>query len=100
VPLRPIAGDSEFGGDIDWMRRVIQEADWLTAIGERGIARCAAYSAARGTVAADIAAAVCRHIREKLWLIQYALTFDSARTAAAALSAPLAAYLRAHERTE
>ncbi len=79
----------------DWMRLVLQDADWLEAIGEVGLARCIAYNTEYGPNG-DVSSAVCQHINEKLLHIPQQLNFEASRRLAADhnLLGPLVEYLK------
>jgi HD superfamily phosphodiesterase len=77
----------------DWMRKVLQDADWLEAIGETGLQRCIEYSASIGGSTADI----CAHIREKLLLIPAELNYATSKTMSAGMLDPLYKYLEQNE---
>lgn len=82
----------------DWMRLVLQDADWLEAIGAVGLQRCIDYTNANAptneNTGAHIRAAVCKHINEKLLLIADNLNFASSKKMAADLNKPLLKYLK------
>ena len=80
----------------DWMRKLVQDADWLEAIGEGGIQRCIEYTTRFGNCA-DVPARVCEHIREKLLLIPEHLNYPASRDIAATRVQPLLDYLAANE---
>lgn len=82
----------EFG---DWMRQLLQDADWLEAIGEAGLQRCIDYTHACMGDRPDL---VCKHILEKLLLIPEELNFDVSKELVAErdLLKPLKEYLAAH----
>ena len=78
------------------LTKVLQDADWLEAIGEIGIQRCAEYTRNRNPDApeSEIITGVCKHIREKLLLIGDAMNFPWVINRAKELNAPLIEYLR------
>ena len=80
----------------DWMRKILEDADRLDAIGEDGLRRCIEYTRAHSD---NIAQPVCKHIREKLLLIPDNFNFKtSARIAASNnMIAPLLNYLSENE---
>ncbi len=59
----------------DWMRKILQDADWLDALGQSGLNRCVAYTEHLGFKGLDVAREVCKHIREKLLLIPAELNY-------------------------
>jgi HD superfamily phosphodiesterase len=65
----------------DWMRQLLQDADWIEAIGNVGIRRCIDYqhAAIPDLTDTDCKKYVCAHIREKLLLIPDELNFDATR---------------------
>ena len=78
------------------MRRIVQDADWLEAIGEVGIRRCITYN----TVilgSKNIERDVCAHIRVKLCHIPDALHTAAARRMAADRAIYVLTYLIDHE---
>ncbi|SIP86171.1 HD hydrolase [Pacmanvirus A23] len=77
----------------DWMRKVLQDADWFEAIGEIGLQRCIEYSKSINGTTADI----CTHIREKLLLIPAELNYDSSKEMALGKLEPLYKYLEQNE---
>jgi hypothetical protein len=82
--------DSEPLAD-DRLRLLLQDADWLEALGEVGLERCVAFSKAIGV--ADVEANVRKHIQEKLLFIPGALNFEASRQKAKTLMEPLVRYL-------
>jgi uncharacterized protein len=82
----------------DWLREILQDADWMEAIGKVGLTRCIEYTKSIGTAEKDIPAEVCKHIREKLLLIPDALNFASSRKMAESMKEPLIEYLRLNEK--
>jgi HD superfamily phosphodiesterase len=78
------------------MRQVLQDADWLEAIGEVGLVRCAEYNKAHYPNE-DTVAMVCKHIHEKLLLIPAELNFKCSRDIAVDLVEPMMQYLRDNE---
>ncbi len=58
-----------------WYQMIIQDADWLEAIGERGIQRCETYQGTLG----NGKSAVVAHIHEKLLKVGGALNTETAR---------------------
>ena len=83
----------------DWMRKVLQDADWLEAIGNVGLQRCINYnSSVRGVTDAMLIQDVCLHIREKLLLIPTELNYESSREIAKDRIAPLLDFLRENEK--
>lgn len=62
----------------DWMRLVLQDADWIEAL---DLQRCIEYNTVYnpGATPAEIARDVCNHINEKLLHIPGELNFDSSR---------------------
>lgn len=87
---KPVAGD--------WLRQLLQDADWLEAIGEVGLERCIAFSEAYHK-GCDIPARVCEHIHEKLLLIPAELNFKASRDLVKSrnLVEPMLKYLEKHE---
>lgn len=63
------------------LMKILQDADWIEAIGAVGLQRCIDFTthAMPGATPVEIAAAVCKHIREKLLLIPAELNFDQSR---------------------
>lgn len=84
----------------DWMRQLLQDADWIDALGKHGLARCIEFATAslNETATADITAAVCKHIKEKLLLIPNELNFESSKKIVEEnnLLEPLLTYLETH----
>lgn len=77
----------------DWMRRAVQDADWLDALGERGLERCIAYvEKIGGKVPEDVQ----KHICEKLLKIPEKLYFTASRQLAETKIQPLVKYLETH----
>lgn len=79
----------------DLFCKILQDADWIEAIGEVGLRRCIEYTqAVGGAVPHD----VCAHIHEKLLLIPLAVNFDVTRGLIESknMIKPLTDYLRAH----
>lgn len=83
---------SSIESPIDWMRKVLQDADWLEAIGDEGLDRCIDYTK---TINGNIPADVCAHIREKLLLIPAELNFETSKKMADV--DPLIQYLMQNE---
>lgn len=77
----------------DWMRLVLQDADWMEAIGDVGLARCIEYT---NSVGGNVPEDVCTHIDEKLMLIPDHLNFAESKTMAKSRLAPLIAYKKLH----
>lgn len=92
IPLRDKDGNPN---SEDWMRRVLQDADWLKAIGDVGLQRCIDYTLEIG---GNIPDDVCKHIREKLLLIPSALNYATSRKLAEGELKPLEDYLKHYER--
>lgn len=63
------------------LMKILQDADWIEAIGAIGLQRCIDFTTCMmpGATSAEISAAVCKHIREKLLLIPTELNFDQSR---------------------
>jgi HD superfamily phosphodiesterase len=80
----------------DWMRRVLQDADWLDALGEIGITRSEDYARLNGADANEVIAHTKRHIVDKLLLVPAAFTYEISRQIAREndLIRPLEQYLR------
>lgn len=76
----------------DTLRILLQDADWLEALGEVGLQRCIEYTRAIG---GEVPSDVCMHIREKLLLVPRELHYAPSRAMAADLVAPLERYLYA-----
>ena len=78
----------------DWIRKVLQDADWLEAIGEVGLQRCIEFTKFHKPDA-NIEAEVCKHIKEKLLNIPMEFNFESTRRMVVdkKLTAPLTEYL-------
>lgn len=85
--------------DGDWMRQLVQDADWLDAIGTIGLERCIEFTKSMNPAADDkeIARAVCKHIKEKLLLIPNELHFQASRSLAAGALVPLREFLAKHD---
>jgi uncharacterized protein len=100
----------------DWMRRVLQDADWIDAMGRVGLTRCIEYSkfiinnshansstnsGANDNTEVDtmIKYMVCQHIRDKLLLIPDNLYYDSSKELVRdrSLISPLLRYLAKNE---
>lgn len=87
----------------DWMRLLLQDADWLDALGDSGLMRCIEftkeYIATLDCTADDIPSLVCKHIKEKLLLIPNELNFESSKKIVEEnnLLEPLLVYLSLHE---
>lgn len=74
----------------EMLRRLIQDADWLDALGSVGLERCIQYTTARkGKVPED----VCQHIKEKLLLIPEHMHFESSQRYASEETLVLRGYL-------
>ena len=72
----------------DWMRKIVQDADWIEAVGHTGLERCIDYvKHINGNIPAD----VCKHIHEKLLKITFST--KTARDLAEHLNQPLVKYL-------
>jgi hypothetical protein len=80
-------------GKYDWMRKVLQDADWLEAVGEIAIERTIEYTRYH-TPDVDVPAQVCMLIRTKYLLIPGELNFDCSRDLAARHIEPMLQYLR------
>jgi len=82
----------------DWMRKVLQDADWLDALGDDGLQRCIIYTkSAHPTFTEEqITKHVQNHIREKLLLIPQELNYNISKRMVVEnkLLEPLEAYLR------
>lgn len=78
----------------DKLRKILQDADWLEAIGEVGIQRCIEYTRANG---GNVPTDVCKHIREKLLFIKYELNYEYSRKIAQDLTVPVEVYLVVNE---
>lgn len=76
------------------LRKILQDADWLEAIGETGIQRCIEYTTVVGGV---VPTDVCKHIREKLLLIPKELNYEYSRRVAQDLIVPVEVYLAVNE---
>ncbi|BBI30142.1 putative HD hydrolase [Acanthamoeba castellanii medusavirus] len=77
-------------GSGDTLRLLLQDADWLEAVGDVGLERCVAYTkSVGGRVPED----VCQHIKDKLLLIPERLNYQSSREMGRERLAPLQAYL-------
>jgi HD superfamily phosphodiesterase len=75
----------------DWMRKIIQDADWLEAIGQTGLTRCIDYvKHIDGNIPED----VCQHIRDKL--LKMTFSTKTAQEMALTLNQPLIDYLSQH----
>lgn len=79
----------------DWMRRVLQDADWLDALGEIGITRSEDYARLNDADELEVVAHTKRHIIDKLLLIPAAFTYEVSRQIAREndLIRPLEQYL-------
>jgi hypothetical protein len=84
--------------DGDWMRLVLQDADWLEALGEEGLTRCIQYTQ---FVGGHVPEDVCRHIHEKLLLIPQNFNYQTTRDLVKQrdLITPLLVYLNTYETT-
>lgn len=74
----------------DWKRKIVQEADWIEALGENGLKRCIDYGIYAGL---SIPSDVCKHINEKLLIIPSKLTFKYTLNVSKNLIKPLNDYL-------
>jgi len=87
--------------ETEWSRgtlmKVLQDADWLDALGEVGLKRCVDFSVAKGVV--DVPSNVCKHIYEKLLLIPDALNYETSKKMVEKekLLEPLYDYLKKHK---
>lgn len=65
----------------DWMRKVLQDADWLDALGYDGLVRCMLYTKTTFPDATEeeLKKRVQDHIREKLLLIPEELNFETSK---------------------
>jgi len=83
----------------DVLRKILQDADWLEALGYGGIWRCQVYLEFFGPLpgedgSKDPAATICEHIYEKLLRIPIALNFRASRIVAEHFGVyPLLTYL-------
>lgn len=78
----------------DTLRLLLQDADWLDAIGETGVRRCIEYTESKhGKVPED----VCVHAREKLLKIPDRLNYAASRELAKLEIIPVLEYLEKHE---
>lgn len=68
-------------GEGDWMRKVLEDADRLDALGENGLRRCIEYNehAHANATSAHIQQLVCKHIREKLLILYDNFNFETSR---------------------
>lgn len=83
---RPYRSD----GSGDTLRLLLQDADWLEAVGKVGLERCIAYTkSVGGRVPED----VCQHIKDKLLHIPERLNYASSQELGRQRLAPLRAYL-------
>lgn len=82
----------------DWMRKVLQDADWLDALGYDGLQRCINYTKIIHPQATEeqVIKRVQNHIREKLLLIPKELNYEVSKRMVIEnrLLEPLEAYLR------
>jgi uncharacterized protein len=62
--------------EFDLLRKLLQDADWLDALGENGLNRCIQYSNAIGK---PFPSNVVQHIKEKLLHIQDFLNFQASK---------------------
>jgi len=74
------------------MRLVLQDADWIEAVGETGLIRCLEYAKSIG---GKIPESISEHIRVKLLLIPAELNYQSSRNLADLK--PLIKYLESNE---
>lgn len=83
----------------EWMRLTIQDADWLDALGERGLQRCIDYTTKKLKITDPKAVSehVCKHIREKLLLIPKKLNYPVSRDLAELKTSVLLKYLHDNE---
>ncbi|KAJ3015183.1 hypothetical protein HKX48_004735 [Thoreauomyces humboldtii] len=85
--------------DHDVVRKILQDADWVEAVGTVGLERCIAYQKTLGTQPEDVPRGVCTHIREKLLKIYDALNYDASRRLSQEHGEdPLRRYLVEHEK--
>lgn len=63
------------------LMKILQDADWMEAIGAGGLQRCWDFTKHHNPAAtsAEIRGKVCEHIREKLLLIPAELNFEKSR---------------------
>ena len=82
-------GENKFVEGRDILRQIVQDADWLEALGETGLKRAITYAESHGGM---VPSDVCKHIREKLIWIPYKLNTASARKLAMELIKPIIEY--------
>lgn len=81
-------------GDI--MRKIVQDADWLDALGEVGVKRCIDFTKARG---GKVPEDVLKHMEEKLLVMIDHFNFKSSRELAEPLHQYMVNWYNSHSTT-